>query len=265
MADIGRSKVVVGQLVLVNRIGSITVLTLNRPERHNSLVPAFLERILAALENIGGDPAVRAVVLQANGRSFSTGGDVRGFHTHLNDLPVYASEIVGLLNRVIVALVELPVPIVAAVHGIVTGGSLGLVLGCDVVLVAPEASFTPYYSVVGFSPDGGWTAMLPHIVGPKRAAEALLHNHTITAEQAVDSGLAHRLVPAERIRDEALAVAQDLVAKKPGSLYHAKSLLNSAFSDLASRLEAERTHFVEQIVTEEARQGIAAFLEGRRK
>jgi 2-(1,2-epoxy-1,2-dihydrophenyl)acetyl-CoA isomerase len=254
---------IVGKLVLTDRLGSIAVLTLNRAERHNSLVPEFLAEMLAALEAVRAEPEVRAVVLQANGRSFSTGGDVAVFAAHRDALADYASEIVGLLNRAILALVELPVPVVAAVQGIITGGSLGLVLGCDVVLVAPEASFTPYYSVVGFSPDGGWTAMMPDIIGPKRAAEVLLRNLTITAEQSVGWGLASRIVPAESIRDEALAVARDLAAKMPGSLRHTKRLLTR--SDLAARLEAERTLFMEQIVTEEARQGIAAFLEGKHK
>jgi 2-(1,2-epoxy-1,2-dihydrophenyl)acetyl-CoA isomerase len=202
------------QLVLSERVGSVAVLTLNRPERHNSLVPAFLEEMLAGLEALRAENGVRATVLQANGRSFSTGGDVAGFADHLDDLAAYAGEIVGLLNRVILALVELPVPVVAAVHGLVTGGSLGLVLGCDVVLVAPEASFAPYYSVVGFSPDGGWTALLPGVIGLKRAADVLLRNETITAELAVAWGLASRVVPAERIRDEALRAAQDISAKK---------------------------------------------------
>ena len=248
------------ELVIVERDGPVALLTLNRAERHNSLVPGFLREILAALEAAGAEPEVRALVLQANGRSFSTGGDVRGFYEHLEDLAAYSSEIVGLLNQVILAMIELPVPIVAAVHGIVTGGSMGLVLGSDVVLVAPEASFTPYYSVVGFSPDGGWTALLPAIIGLKRAGEVLMRNETITAEQTVAWGLASRIVPADTIRQEALKVARDLAAMKAGSLGHTKAILGPACSDLEVRLEAERARFVQQIVTEEAREGMAAFL-----
>jgi 2-(1,2-epoxy-1,2-dihydrophenyl)acetyl-CoA isomerase len=254
-----------GELVLVEQVGLVRVLTLNRVQRHNSLVPEFLEEMLVVLQAICGDPDVRAVALKANGHSFSTGGDVGGFHAHLDDLEAYASKLVGLLNRAILALVKLPVPVVAAVHGIVTGGSLGLVLGCDVVLVTPEASFTPFYSVVGFSPDGGWTAMLPSIIGSKRTAEVLLRNLSISAEQAVAWGLASRMVPAERIRAETLSVAQDMAAKEAGSVGHTKCLLGLAYGDLAARLEAERTRFVEQIATREARQGIAAFLKGRFK
>jgi 2-(1,2-epoxy-1,2-dihydrophenyl)acetyl-CoA isomerase len=254
----------VGRLVLVEWAGSIVILTLNRAERHNSLVPALLREMLEVLDRIEGDGAVRAVVLGANGPSFSTGGDLMGFYDRRHDLEAYAGSIVGLLNEVILAMVELPLPIVAAVQGIVTGGSLGLVLGCDVVLVAPGASFTPYYSVVGFSPDGGWTAMLPAIIGPKRAAKVLMCNRTITAEQAVEWGLASRIVPAEDIDKEALSVAQEIVAGKAGSIRQIKRLVNLSGSGLAARLEAERSQFVRQVATQEAREGIAAFLERRR-
>jgi 2-(1,2-epoxy-1,2-dihydrophenyl)acetyl-CoA isomerase len=249
-----------GELVILERVGPVAVLTLNRAERHNSLVPEFLEAMIAALETAGAQDGVRAVVLQANGRSFSTGGDVRGFYEHLDGLEAYASEIVGLLNRVILAMIELPVPIVAAVHSMVTGGSMGLILGSDIVLVAPEARFTPYYSVVGFSPDGGWTALLPAIIGLKRTGEVLMRNQSITAEQALAWGLASRIVPADRIREEAVKVAQELAVMKAGSIGHTKATLGPACSDLEARLEAERTRFVQQIVTEEARQGIEAFL-----
>ena len=119
----------------------------------------------------------------------------------------YAQEVVGLLNEVILALIDLPVPVVACVHGPVTGGSLGLVLAADLILVAPEASFTPYYSVIGPSPDGGWTAMLPAVIGEKRAAAVLMLNETISAEQAVAWGMAQRIVPGDVIRDEAQRVA----------------------------------------------------------
>lgn len=248
------------EFVLWEQVGPVGVLTLNRAARHNSLVPELLEEMLAALETAGTQAEMRAVVLQANGRSFSTGGDVRGFYEHLDDLESYAREIVGLLNRVILAMIELPVPIVAAVHGIVTGGSMGLVLGSDIVLVAPEASFTPYYSVVGFSPDGGWTALLPSVIGLKRTGEILMRNGTITAEQAVAWGLASRVVPAEQIREEALSTAQDLATMKAGSIGHTKATLGPTCDDLEARLEAERSRFVQQIVTQEARQGIEAFL-----
>lgn len=247
-------------MMLWGQAGTIGTLTLNRPERHNSLVPALLRDLLTHLE-AANEQNVRAIILRATGRSFSTGGDVRAFYERRDEgLAAYAREIVGLLNDVILAMLALPAPIVAAVHGPVTGGSLGFVLASDVVLVAPEAGFTPYYSVVGFSPDGGWTALLPQVVGRKRASEVLTCNITISAEQAVAWGLVNRVVPAERIQAEAQAVADTIAGMQPHSITSTKALLRANLGDVATRLERERQQFVEQIITEEARGGMAAFL-----
>lgn len=248
------------ELVLWEQNDRIGILTLNRPERHNSLVPALLRDLLAGLQ-AANDGTVDAVVLGANGRSFSTGGDVRAFYERRNGgLEAYARDVVGLLNDAILAMLALPAPIVAAVHGIVTGGSLGLILAADVVLVTPEASFTPYYTVVGFSPDGGWTALLPQVIGPTRTAEALMCNATISAEQAVAWGLANRVVPAARIQEEVRMVADAFAAMQTQSTARTKALLRHNLGDVATGLERERQQFVEQIVTEEARRGMATFL-----
>jgi 2-(1,2-epoxy-1,2-dihydrophenyl)acetyl-CoA isomerase len=244
----------------------IGVLSLNRPERHNSLTPELLIDLLQALEEVGArsaptlPEAVRALVLRAEGRSFSTGGDIRGFAEHLETIQEYSHEIVGRLNQAILALLDLPIPLVAAVQGIVTGGSLGLVLACDHVLLAPQASFTPYYSVVGFSPDGGWTAMLPNLIGPRRTAAVLSGNATIHAEQAAAWGMADRVVPAESLETEAYELAQELAKKKPGSLQRTRQLIRQAYGDLPERLDAERRSFVEQIASEEAQKGLLVFL-----
>jgi 2-(1,2-epoxy-1,2-dihydrophenyl)acetyl-CoA isomerase len=250
-------------LLILETHNRIATLTLNRPERHNSLVPEFLREMLDALSGLSDQTGLYALILQANGRSFSTGGDVQAFYDHRDNIEQYASEIVGLLNQVILAMVRLPVPIVSAVHGIVTGGSIGLVLASDMVLAAPEASLTPFYSVVGFSPDGGWTAMLPDLIGPKRAREILMLNQTITAEQAVQWGLANRMVAANRIRGEACTVADSIAQKNRGSICRTKRLLRQDTDRLAERLEEERARFCEQIVTGEARTGMEAFLRAR--
>jgi enoyl-CoA hydratase/carnithine racemase len=139
---------------------------------------------------------------------------------------------------------------------------LGLLLASDIVLMAPDASITPYYSVVGFSPDGGWTALIPYIIGPKRAAEILMRNQTITAEQAVKWGVANHIVATSDIRREAQEIALEIASRQAGSLQQTKQLLISASGDIAARLEAERTHFVEQISKEENQKSMLSFLEG---
>lgn len=250
-------------LVLHEDDGPVAVLTLNRPERHNSLVPELLEELLAAIEGIRERPGLRAVVLQASGRSFSTGGDVRAFYEQAARA-AYAERIVGLLNQCIVALLDLPVPLVAAVHGIVTGGSLGLVLAADVVLLSPEASFTAFYTTVGFSPDGGWTALLPERIGRARAAEALLIDRTITANEALSWGLASRIVPTSQIHAEARALAHAIAGQLPASIRSTRRLIHSDREQIVARLEAERRAFVAQIQSAEAERGMAAFLARRR-
>lgn len=244
-------------LVLCEQTGSIATLTLNRPERHNSLVPELLADLLRALHNTAD---VRVLVLQANGRSFSTGGDVRAFYDHREVIRLYASEIVGLLNQTIEALLNFPAPTIAVVNGIVTGGSIGLVLACDLVIVSPQATFAPYYNVVGFSPDGGWTALLPTVIGATRTAEALLTNATLSAQQAVAWGLANRVVEGDRLRDEAQVMARHIAALKIGSLQRSIQLLRDHKRSALPKLANELQQFVEQIVTEEAQTGIAEFL-----
>jgi 2-(1,2-epoxy-1,2-dihydrophenyl)acetyl-CoA isomerase len=248
-------------LVLLEIAGPVARLILNRPDRHNSLIPELLEEMLARLSQVRLDKQVRVLILAANGRSFSTGGDVRGFYEHLDTIVLYSERLLELLNETILSMLSLPVPVIAAVHGIVTGGSLGLVLAADIVLVTPQASFTPYYSVVGFSPDGGWTALLPTLFGSKRVAEVLMTNRTITAEQALDWGLANRLVQLEEIQAEAFRVAELVASMKPGSLRSTRALLNGQIEEIKTRLDAERSSFVKQIQSAEARQGLEAFLQ----
>lgn len=245
--------------VRVDREGPVATLTLARADRHNSLVPELLDELSARLDALATDPGVRAVVLAASGRSFSTGGDVARFHAERDDLAAYADRVVGALNRTVLDIVSLPQPVVAAVHGAVTGGSIGLVLAADVVLVGPEASFTPWYREVGFSPDGGWTAILPELVGHARAADALLTNRTITAEDAVAWGLAARLVPEPRLAAEAASVAARIATGVPGSIRHTKRLLRDP-RRLREGLDRERRAFLEQVVTAEALEGMRRYL-----
>jgi len=237
----------------------LATLTLNRPDRHNALVPELLSTLIDRLREMSGSPEVRAIVLAANGRSFSTGGDVSGFDAHRHDLAAYAHDIVGLLNEAMLTMMRIDQPVVAAVHGAVTGGSLGLVLASDQVVAAPVATFTPWYSVVGFSPDGGWSALLPGRIGRARVSSVLFHNLTITAEQAFEWGLVDEIVY------DAGAGARAVAMRLARARTHAvKRALNTDLESVANALERERTLFIEQVVTDEALDGIDAFLSRRR-
>ncbi|GAB3020528.1 enoyl-CoA hydratase [Nocardioides flavus (ex Wang et al. 2016)] len=237
----------------------VAVLTLSRAERHNALVPELLEQLRTEVATVAADPGVRAVVLSADGPSFSTGGDVAAFASREGtELETYARRIVGVLHEAVLDLLALDVPLVVAVQGPVTGGSLGLVLAADVVVAGPRASFAPWYVRVGFSPDGGWTALLPRRVGHARAATWQLTNRTVEVDLAAQWGLVDETADDPRAR--ALEVARDLARMVPGAVTRTKRLMRSDLDDVRRGLDAELEEFVAQIGTDEARAGMQAFL-----
>ncbi len=236
-------------------------LVLARPGMHNALVPELLDGLLEALRNIAGDSSCRAVVLAADGPAFSIGGDMRRFQRERHgDLAAYSSGLVGKLNQAVLALVDLPQPVVAAVHGVVTGGSVGLVLAADLAYLAPEAAFKAHYATAGFGPDGGWTALVGRLAGQRRAAAALLLNRTVRAEEAVAWGLANEVVAADSLQEAAHAAARKIAAYPAGTMRAAKALLWSDRARLAADLEAERRRFLELIGTPQAQAGVDDFL-----
>lgn len=248
-------------LATLRRDGGIAIVSLNRPERHNALVPELLAALLQTLEHPDCRQAA-AVVLRAEGRSFSTGGDLAGFRAHRATIAAYAHGLVGQLNDVILAIYTHPAPIVCAVQGQVTGGSLGLLLAADHVVMRRGATVTPYYSLVGFSPDGGWTALLPGMIGRQNAMHWLAHNSSHDADTCLALGLVHQVVE-DGCEPAALQWAHEVAGKNAGSIARARRLLNADTEALARRLEAEREHFVKQIQTASALEGIDQFLRRR--
>jgi len=247
-------------MVTYDETGGMVTLTLNRPERHNALVPELMAAFNAALARAAA-AAPSALVLRAAGRSFSSGGDVlRFYQTPRSERRAYADELVGALNQAILALLDMPCPTLARVHGMVTGGALGLVLACDLALGSTHTHFAPWYVAVGFSPDGGWTALLPARIGRARALEIQLLNRCVDAEEAQRLGLLHSLMP-ESALDEALAqMLSTLRQAKPGSVQHTLALMRPERGCVAAALERERVQFLAQIDTDEADSGMAAFL-----
>jgi 2-(1,2-epoxy-1,2-dihydrophenyl)acetyl-CoA isomerase len=235
--------------------------SLNRPARHNALVPELLSRLLQALE-LDDCQSASVVILRAEGRSFSTGGDLSGFRQHRDTIRSYAQELVGLLNRVILAIYTHPAAVVCAVHGQVTGGALGLLLASDHVIMRRGITVTPWYSVVGFSPDGGWTALLPDIIGRQQSMHWLASNASNDADTCLALGLVQQVVEDD-CDASALAWAERVAGHKVGSITRTRKLINTNIEDLRRRLEAERKSFVSQVQTQQALDGIESFLRRR--
>ncbi len=246
------------QLVTLDVVGSTAIVRLNRPNRHNALVPELLEDLLEAINEERCREA-RAVILAAEGRSYSTGGDLLGFWEHRDEIAEYAHHLVGLLNDVIIAIYSHRSPIACAVQGQVTGGSLGLLLAADHVVMQQDVQITPWYVEVGFSPDGGWTALLPHVIGRQRSLHWLSCNESLAAETCLEMGIAHELVTTDTVA-VAQAWSECLARFDDNSIASARSLLNVNAAKLGQDLELERVAFVKQIQTPEAIDGIAKFL-----
>lgn len=245
-------------LVTLRRQDNVAVLSLNRPERHNALIPELLSSLLSLLASDQCRDAP-VLMLRAEGRSFSTGGDLRGFQQHRDTIRDYSYELLGLLNEVIVALYNHPVPVICAVQGQVTGGSLGLLLAADRVVMNRSATITPWYTEVGFSPDGGWVAILPRIIGRQQAANWVYANASYDAETCLGLGMVHQLVDTQ-CEATALAWAGRVAMMKTGSIRHARRGYNSDVEEVRQRLETERLAFVEQAQTQQALDGIDNFL-----
>ena len=242
--------------VLLTHEDGVAVLTLERPERCNALSDDLLADLTAALERL---ETPRAVVLRASGRHFSTGGDVARFAQAVaaGDGRAYAQAVVGGLNRAILQLAALPCPVLAQVQGALTGGALGLMLAADLVAMERSAFVQPFYSVVGFAPDGGWTAMLPARIGAHRAREIQLLNQRITADQALAMGL------AQSVSDDPAAVIAGWLGTLRGHIPGAMAVTKRLTTDLPAleaALDAEREAFVERIESDEVRAGMARFL-----
>ena len=238
-------------------------LYLNRPARHNALIQPVLDELYAAIKLAEAEKPA-ALVLSARGSSFSTGGDIGGFLDHAGSqqqLTSYADDLVGSLHDVILSLLAFPAPVLAAVNGPVTGGSTGLVLAADMVALSNTAFIQPYYSEVGFAPDGGWTALLPEKIGTAKALEIQYLNTRISADEAQHFGLAtHVCAPfdiepkiAEWVTGISRRFAQTHVATRHNVWDDRRRKL------VKERLDQEKARFLDLIARPETLAGMQEF------
>lgn len=249
----------------VSRDADIVRIALNRPARGNALTPELLTAFCAALEDAQD---ARAVVVTGEGRAFSSGGDIREFHSRADNVDAlerFGDAIVSSLNRAILALRALPCPTVAAVNGPVTGGAIGLMLACDITLMCRDAFIQPYYARMGFAPDGGWTALLPERIGTARTASWLALDTRVSAVAAFEMGLADRLADARNFTAELDSILATLALHDPAVTATSRRLLDARRGPeaLADCLDRERAAFRQLLVRPETRSRMAAFLAPR--
>ncbi len=248
------------------RIGDkgIAVLTLDRPNTRNALGPAEWHALGRHLSFLAADDTVRVVVLTGAGEAFSSGGDLHSMPARL-ELP--SSERQARLHAdslVIQALYELDRPVIAAIPGVCVGAGLSLALACVLRICSTSARFGALFHRVGLSGDFGMLWLLPRVVGPARAMEMLMTAEMIDAARAEVIGLTSRVVSGEQLMPSALALAEQLASGPPlAQAMTKKGLHRSHTSDLAGMLEWESLSQSILSKTDDAREGVAAFIERR--
>lgn len=257
-------------LIRIERRDAVQIWTLDRAERLNALPDlGDGEAFAAACEAANADQTVRCVVLTGAGRAFSAGGDLKAMRDRRDLFEGSGAEIREryrrVVHRIVRSLYGLEVPLVTAVNGPAMG------LGCDIaglgdIRIASEAaSFGVPFLKLGILPGDGGAWLMPRNVGYARAAEMLFTSRTLDAKTALDWGLVSRVVPAERLMDEALAVAGEIAGQAPHALRMTKALLRQGRDGTFDQI-LEMTAAMQALahLTDDHAEGAAAALEKRR-
>jgi enoyl-CoA hydratase/carnithine racemase len=254
------------QDVLYERVGTVAIATLNRPRVLNALREGSISELLAVVEHVHAAPGIRALVLTGAGRGFCSGEDL----TELGDTLETQGGVDGLservarLQRLTRRLVDLPIPVIAAVNGPAVGLGAELALNCDLRIAADSATIGFPEVRRGLLVTNGGLYLLPRLVGQGRTMELLMGGERISAERAEQIGLVNEVVADEELLDHALRLAEGLAANAPISIEQVKSIVRvtwDATLDEVMDLEAEGA--LRCVTTGDAREGVAAYHDGR--
>jgi 2-(1,2-epoxy-1,2-dihydrophenyl)acetyl-CoA isomerase len=252
----------VSDVLLIERTDGVATVTLNRPDSMNSLSVELKQALVSAVEELGADGSVRAVVLTGNGRGFCVGQDLREHVAMLESGdPAPLSTVVEHYNPIVQGLAGMPKPVIAAVNGMAAGAGAGLAFACDFRITAKSAGFLLAFANVGLTLDSGVSWTLPRLIGAARATSLALLAEPITAEAALEMGLVNAVVEPERL----LPAAQELAARLaagPTAAYAAikASIAYAASSTLAESLAKEAELQTAMGRTDDHRNATAAFV-----
>jgi enoyl-CoA hydratase/carnithine racemase len=244
----------------------VATLTLNRPERLNALGGTLRDDLHDALTRASADPDVRVMIITGAGKGFCAGGDVKAMNEAKEgqrERPLLEKIAPGR-DRTLLAMREAPQPIIAAINGAAAGAGMNLALGCDIRIASTAAKFSQAFVKRGLHPDWGGTYFLPRVIGMARAAEMIFTGEVVDAAEALRLGLVSRVVAPEALLPTAGELARRIAAGPPVAIRLAKhSLYANAERDLRSALEAETAAQNICFETEDAREGIRAFIDKR--
>lgn len=252
------------ETILVETQNAIARVTLNRPDTLNAMNQTMIGELTEVFTGLAGQTDVRAVVVTGAGRAFSSGGDIRGM---LAAAPETAAEAVTAMiervNGMVLALYNLPQPVIAAINGPAHGLGMSLTLAADYRIAAMSASFSQAFIRIGLVPDGG-TFLLPRVVGWACATDLMLTGRTVPAGEAKTIGLVHQTVADAEFANTVQLCAQQFAAAPTQAIARTKALLRSSKNaDFATQLNHERDHQAACATTHDFREGVTAFIEKR--
>lgn len=243
----------------------ITTITLNRPEKLNSLAGHMRRDLAEALEEAGSERGVRVVVITGAGRAFCAGGDVAAMAELIErqDAEEF-SRLLGSARRVITAIRQMTKPVVGSINGPAFGAGFNLALACDLRIASTAASFSQSFAKVGLHPDWGGTYFLPRLVTPNKACEMFFLGETMSADEALRLGLVNYVVSPEQLEDETRKLAERLREAPAIALAAAKhAVYMSQAAELEEMLRYETEAQMRCFASHDGREGVRAFLEKR--
>jgi enoyl-CoA hydratase len=247
--------------ILVETRGRVGLVTLNRPKQLNALNDRLMDELGAALRAFDADDGIGAIVITGNEKAFAAGADIAAM-AGWSYMDVFRSE---YITRNWETLRRIRKPVIAAVAGYALGGGCELAMMCDIVIAAETAKFGQPEIRLGVIPGAGGTQRLPRAVSKAKAMDLCLTARTMDAEEAERAGLVSRVVPAERLLDEALEAATTVAGFSLPAVMMAKEAINRAYeTPLAEGILFERRLFHSLFATEDQKEGMAAFVEKRK-
>ncbi|MCZ4328375.1 enoyl-CoA hydratase [Castellaniella denitrificans] len=241
--------------------GRVGLLTLNRPQVLNALSNEVIDELSAAVRDFEADDGIGAMVLTGSQKAFAAGADIAAM-SDWSYMDVYKSDYLGGNWD---ALRRARKPIIAAVSGYALGGGCELAMLCDFIIAAENAKFGQPEIKLGVIPGYGGTQRLPRAVGKAKAMDLVLTARMMDAAEAERAGLVSRIVPVERLLDEALEAAATIASMPLPAVMMAKECVNRAFeTPLSESLLFERRNFHALFSTEDQKEGMRAFVEKRK-
>lgn len=250
------------ETVMVEQVGHVAVVTLNRPERLNAINAQLSRDIAVSMRDIEANGDIRVVVLTGAGRGFCAGADVRGMaDRYEGNAPAAVAAEEGLPGP-LMAIRRLPIPVIAAVNGPATGMGFSISLACDIRLASEAARFASIFVKRSYVPDTGASYMLPRLIGPGQAALMAYTGRVVDAEWALKSGIVSEVFPAERLMEEAIAVGTEIAANPPLAIQATKRLLYDN-DELQAQVDRESAENALMSGTEDRKEAVFSFVEKR--